>query len=52
MSKKKKYTLTCRQCAGKFESVDAQVRMCPACVKKEQGQQVPKGPKPIDEMIR
>lgn len=52
MSKKKKYTLECRECRGKFQSVDPQARVCPACVRKEGSRQLPKGPKPVDEMLR
>jgi hypothetical protein len=52
MSKKKKYSLACRDCKAPFETGDPQARICQACVRKEGSRQVPKGPKPIDEMLR
>ena len=52
--KKKKYALTCRECKAGFEATDPNTRLCAACVKKEQAQDqfLPKGPKPIDEMLK
>lgn len=52
MSKKKKFSLECRDCRGKFESVDSQARICPACSRKEGARKLPKGPRPTDEMLR